>query len=86
MRKFLAILAFSSVSLAYSDEVKLKPLWEEDTRFAYYRTLEIEGSVCKLEAMIQTAIDSPPASDIILDHMMAEVLNCKNALGLPHNN
>jgi hypothetical protein len=61
----------------------LKPLWEEDAHFCYYRTLCIEGSVYTIGSLVKEARIHPENTPIILDKIEKEVFNCKNALGSP---
>ena len=64
----------------------LKPLWEEEKHFCYYRTLAIEGSVAELAYLIEVAkenLDDPEKLSFTLERMEDHVENCKNSLGWP---
>lgn len=80
MKIFLISLCMST-SICFAHEPVLKPLWEEDAHFCYYRTLCIEGSVYKLSELIQEARENPENINSLLDSMDNEVENCKRALG-----
>jgi|GEM_PF-4632159 len=79
--KLLLISFCLSTGICFAQEPVLKPLWEEDSHFCYYRTLCIEGSVSKLANLIEDARENPEDIDSILDSMENEVENCKRALG-----
>lgn len=80
MKSLLVSLCLTT-GVCFAHEPILKPLWEEDAHFCYYRTLCIEGSVSSLGNLIEEARENPENIDSILDLMENEVLNCKRALG-----
>ncbi len=80
MKKFLLSLCLLSTTLAYAGGSKLKPLWQEEEHFAYYRVISIEGSVYAIDNLIQEARDYPEDIDEILDKMQKHIDNCRNCL------
>jgi hypothetical protein len=80
MKRLIASLCLST-SFCIAQESSLKPLWEEESHFCYYRTLCIQGSVTSLGNLIEEAKENPENIDSILDSMKNEVENCKRALG-----
>ena len=80
MKKLIFNMLMLTAISGYADQTFLKPLWEEDQHFAYYRVLCIEGSVGKMGTLIQEARENPKNICGILDQMEQEVQNCKNCL------
>lgn len=79
------LLLCSGIACANESESQLRPLWEEDQHFCYYRTLCIEGSVCQLGELIKEVRRHPEDLERLLDCMDQEVTNCKNSLGIPRD-
>lgn len=85
MKKILISFALMSNICCMASETYLKPLWLEDSHFCQYRTLCIEGSVCRIEKLVEEARNNPGNIEDLLDFIDVEVINCKNALGWPSN-
>ncbi len=63
----------------------LKPLWEEDSHFCYYRTLCIESNVSSIGSMVKEARNNPENILYILDRIDLELEICKYNLGIHSN-
>jgi hypothetical protein len=82
MKKLLFSACILACVAGYADQTLLKPLWEEEQHFLYYRCLFLERSVSSLEGLVDFARDNPSQFEHILDMMEKEVENCKCALGV----
>jgi hypothetical protein len=80
MKKLLLSVFMLSCAVAYANETFLKPLWQEEEHFAYYRVICIEGSISKIGILIQEARDNPGDISELLNDMEQEIKNCKNCL------
>jgi len=82
MKKIFISLAMIANIYCVASESTLKPLWEEDAHFCYYRTLCIEGSISRMETLVKEARNNPESIADILNLIEIEIVNCKNSLGI----
>jgi hypothetical protein len=80
MKKLLFSACMLACIAGYADQTFLKPLWQEEEHFAYYRVICIEGSISKIGILIQEARDNPTDISELLNDMEQEIKNCKNCL------
>jgi hypothetical protein len=83
----IAMMVFTvlNANITHDDYAHVKPLWEEEEHFCYYRTLCIEGSIGMISVLIEEARENPDDIENILNDMESWILNCKNSLGMPTN-
>lgn len=60
----------------------LKPLWQDEEHFAYYRTLQLESRIGNLKNLIDEAKENPQEARFYLDEMSLEIESCQYLLGI----
>jgi hypothetical protein len=69
MKKIFMFLMLCFSPLMATDVAPLKPLWDEDLHFLYYRSILIMNNVARIDDLIQEAKEHPENIKTILYEM-----------------